>query len=208
MKHPGLLVQKSQQISFPSAAECQILAISEKKAFEEDGVSYAPHMLGLGSTPKASSSRRVTMYQCNCKHFANYLASFAEGESFLMRPSQLLAESLLFSPSPNGTQEVFGVLPLSEFWGQGYWTPPPLNRYFCLLMGTAKHRDFRVGAVVLCIIAGTNKDFGKLNVGKLLFVRQQDRISPALLFRLSVLCDCFCFLYQMFLPKGIDVLKI
>lgn len=101
---------------------------------------------------------------------------------------------------------------LSEFWGQGYrkwgWTPPPLNRYFCLLMGTAKHRDFHAGAVVLCIIAGTNKAFGKLNVGKLLFVRQQDRISPALLFRLSVLCDCFCFLYQMFLPKGIDVLKI
>lgn len=35
IKHPGLLVQKSQQLSLSSASECQVLAISERKDFEE-----------------------------------------------------------------------------------------------------------------------------------------------------------------------------
>jgi len=88
IKHPGLLVQKSQQLSLPSASECQVLATSERKDSEEAcaGIKVLPKKICLAS--------RASTYQCNCKHFANYLTSCVEKESHLLRPSQALAESL------------------------------------------------------------------------------------------------------------------
>lgn len=84
---------------------------------------------------------RASMHQCNCKHFANYLTSCAKDESYLVKPSQNLAESLLFSPNPNWTEEVFGVLPgrlrsvlFGVLPGLGLWSALCLHFFFFFLL--------------------------------------------------------------------------
>lgn len=51
----------------------------------------------LGNTHKKCSANGDSKYQRNCTDVVNYLVSDANKKSYLVRSSQVLADSLLFS---------------------------------------------------------------------------------------------------------------